>query len=161
MRPIVVRLTKLSDDRHRFAVFTPDGGARERELETRSLLLHDLAHYALELEAGLSGGFYGGLASGGDLDTSMDSLSAEALVIERVVAPLTAAFKERRPPEEFATRLLDYFEQVDQEPPPWLDVDLLERALRRLNSLTGRWKATPFGGTMELAFPAGSAGVPT
>lgn len=39
-------------------------GARPVACETRSYLVHDLLHYAVESEAGLSGGFWGNLARG-------------------------------------------------------------------------------------------------
>jgi hypothetical protein len=37
--------------------------------------------------------------------------------------------------------------------PPWLTQDFAERVLERLRRVQGRWKATPFGQTMELTFP--------
>ena len=42
---------KLTDERHELAIVR-DGGAREAvECETKSLLVHDFLHYAVELEA--------------------------------------------------------------------------------------------------------------
>ena len=49
---------------HRLEVFRDDGSCECVELETRSLLLHDLVHYAIEAQAEIRTGFYGLLASG-------------------------------------------------------------------------------------------------
>ena len=38
--------------------------------------------------------------------------------------------------------------------PPWLDVAFAERVAERLRRLQGQWKATAFGGAMELVFGA-------
>ena len=59
-----IRLTRLTNDRHRFEVVRDDGTRDARELETRSALLHDLVHYAVETEDGLKASFYGLLGSG-------------------------------------------------------------------------------------------------
>lgn len=153
MPPLHVRLTKLSDDRHRFAFERADGSGDVRELETRSFLLHDLTHFAVESEARLGGGFYGGLASGAGLDTLADGLEGEALAIERIVGPLSSAFKSGQSPDGFAQALDGMFEQLGTPRPAWADAAFVTRAFVRLERLAGRWRATPFGGTMELAFP--------
>lgn len=43
-----ISLTKLSDARHRFSYLRADGSGETLELETRSFLIHDLVHFALE-----------------------------------------------------------------------------------------------------------------
>lgn len=42
-----------------------DGTHDQHEFETRSLMTHDLVHFAVESEAKARGGFYGTLAEGG------------------------------------------------------------------------------------------------
>src|SRR5262245_11354117 len=99
MSGVRVILTKLSSTRHRFELVR-DGGTREgAELETRSLLLHDFIHYAVEASAGISYGFYGRLAAGASL-ASLSHPAAdggghpappdtELLQIEGIVGALT------------------------------------------------------------------------
>ena len=48
---------KLSDDRHRLAIERTPGAREEVECETRSYLVHDLLHYAVESEAGCGATF--------------------------------------------------------------------------------------------------------
>ena len=59
-----VLLTKLSDLKHRVEVIRNDGTRDKAELETRSFLVHDLVHYAVEAIAGMTWGFFGTLAAG-------------------------------------------------------------------------------------------------
>src|SRR5690242_14444126 len=93
--PLVIRLVRTSSTHHRLE--TRRGGTCEsRELETRSCLLHDLVHFALESEAGLQNGFFGHLARGVAYDALAHEAQApgalqrkdELLLVERVVGPL-------------------------------------------------------------------------
>ena len=60
---IVVRLSfvKMTDERHALEVVRDDGRRERVECETRSYLMHDLLHFAVESEAG---GLWGRLAAG-------------------------------------------------------------------------------------------------
>lgn len=64
MSALIVRFTRLNPTHHRFEAIRADGARDVRELETHSLLTHDLVHFALESEGKLSDGFYGGLLRG-------------------------------------------------------------------------------------------------
>src|SRR5690606_17606265 len=61
---MLIRFTRLTNERHRFEIVRDDGTREAHDLETRSTLAHDLTHYAVEIEVGLRGAFYGRLASG-------------------------------------------------------------------------------------------------
>ncbi len=63
---LTVRLTRISPTRHTLAYTLADGTGATLPLETKSLLFHDLLHYAVETEAGLTESFYGSLAKGAD-----------------------------------------------------------------------------------------------
>ena len=150
---LVVRLTRLSNDRHRFEYRRPDGSGEALEMETRSLLLHDLVHFAVESEAGLVDGFYGRLARAGSYAT-VGELDADVLGVERVVVLFQGAIKTDAGPDEVWRRLLAGFEAMGETPPPWLDEAVTARILARLRGLLGQWRATPFGRTMEVEFRA-------
>ena len=127
-------------------------------MESRSLLLHDLTHYAVESEAGLRGSFYGLLARiGGYEELTVNGgapLGGEVAITERVVGALQSAQKAGDFDETvFASAMAEYLELYDERPPRWLTPKLLARVRERLRQLNGRWKATPFGETMELTFP--------
>src|SRR5262245_22404560 len=151
MGGVRVVLTKLSNTRHRFELVR-DAGAREAaELETRSLLLHDFIHYAVEASAGVSYGFYGRLAAGASLASlshpAADSggapapPDAELLQIEGVVGALTRFGKGQLDIEQ----MLDAYQVIEQsglrEKPPWLDAECLARVREQLRQLTGHWKS--------------------
>jgi hypothetical protein len=157
MQPLRIRLRRVSPTHHRFEAIRADGGVEVRELETRSLLLHDLVHFAVEAEARLEDSFYGRLARGGDYDASASIWDAEAGDTERVVAALQGAAQGDVDPDAFVARLRAYCGEIGVAAPGWLSAEVVAGALVRLHALRGRWNATPFGETLELAFPPADA----
>jgi hypothetical protein len=151
MSALRIRFTRLTNDRHRFEAIRPDGEVEVRELETRSFLLHDLVHFAIESEAGLGDSFYGQLARGAGYEDMASG--GEGVRTEMVVGVLQGALKGEIDPEAFVARMKETWATIDREPPGWLTPELIARALERLRQIQGRWRATPFGQTMELEFP--------
>jgi hypothetical protein len=147
---LTVRFTRLDAKRHRFEAVRADGSREARELETRSYLMHDLVHFALESEAKLACGFYGALARGAAYD--VEAVSAEAMQVENVVAPLQTAIKDEVDPAAFVARLRATRASMGETSPEWLTEALMVRVLERLRQINGHWRATPFGETMELCF---------
>ena len=152
---MLIRFTRLTNERHRFEIVRDDGSREAHELETRSTLAHDLAHYAVETEAGLRHSFYGRLASGtsyGEL-TTLPPHEPEVMQTERVVVMLQTAFKK---PEcdshETLLRTLSAFDAVAEARPPWLTAEVMQRTLEHLRRLHGQWRATPFHHALELNF---------
>ena len=157
---LTLRFTRVSPTHHRFEYRRPDGTGEAIEMETRSLLFHDLLHYAVETEAGLKGSFYGILAKiGGYEELSVAggaALGGEVAITERVVGALTGALKaEGLDPEAFLAQFAEFLEAYGERPPRWLTQAFVLAVKERMRQLEGRWKATPFGQTMELAFPLG------
>lgn len=154
-----IRLTRLTNDRHRFEVVRDDGSREMREMETRSTLLHDLVHYAVETEAGLDASFYGRLANGATYEalTTEPAAGAEAMQTENVVVRVQGIAKndaDRIDASGLAEAIAAGFRASGQEPPEWLTADLIARVRERLRRVLGQWRATPFHDTLELEFPA-------
>ncbi|MBL9096526.1 MAG: hypothetical protein JNK07_06330 [Alphaproteobacteria bacterium] len=150
---LTIRFTKLTDARHRIEFVRADGTREAVELETRSFLLHDLIHYAVESEAGLTQSFYGALAAGkryGEL-SGMKPVG-ELAMTEAVVAVMTNAAKGHATPAQVIAGLQNLLDAHGDMMPSWLTEAFAERALERLRRLQGQWKATRFGETMELTF---------
>jgi hypothetical protein len=148
---------KLTGGRHALEIVRDDGWRERVECETRSYLEHDLLHYAAEAEAALDGGFWGSLAGGKTLAEMNDRAApgyatAEGVVIEQVVGVLSGVMKGRAP-EQIVAALETYAASLGQETPAWLTVPVVEAVKERMRGLIGRWKATPFGQAMELAWP--------
>jgi hypothetical protein len=160
---MLIRLTRLTNERHRLEFVRDDGTREAHELETRSALLHDLVHYAVETEAGLNASFYGRLASGKTYDALMTEPPAdpEAMQTEHVVVRIQGVAKNDTwsgvDPESFAESIAASFRSVDHEPPAWLTGDLIVRVRERLRRVQGQWRATPFHRTLVLEFPAGES----
>ena len=156
---MLIRFTKLTNDRHRFEVIRDTGARESRELETRSFLLHDLVHYAVETEANLNSVFYGQLHAGRTIDeiTQMPSPDPEAMQAERIVAQIQGASKmddwASADPAAFATTVASSLRAIGDEPPLWLTPDFITRVRDNLRRVQGQWRATPFHQTMELRFP--------
>jgi hypothetical protein len=161
---MLIRLTRLSNERHRFEIVRDDGTREAHELETRSTLLHDLAHYAVEVEAGLRDSFYGRLARGLAYSqlVTMPAQSPEAMQTELVVVQVQNTFRHGddasiRAPQADAMRIASGFTAMGSEAPPWLTDDFITRVRERLRRVQGQWRATPFHQTLELKFPGDSA----
>ncbi|HEX7757902.1 MAG TPA: hypothetical protein VF459_00250 [Caulobacteraceae bacterium] len=158
MAELLLRFTRTSPTHHRFEYRRPDGTGEAIEMETRSLLFHDLLHFAVEREAGLRGSFYGILAKvGGYQELQVaggTALGGEIAVTERVVGALTGALsRDDVDAGAFVGQVTEFLEIYDEGAPRWLTWGFVLAVRERMRQLEGRWKATPFGQTMELAFP--------
>ena len=153
---------KTSDERHGLEIVRQDGPSeRADDLESKSLLIHDFLHLAVESEAGLTTGFWGNLADGKTLaemnDSAMSSRaqprdpSAELMLIEQIVGAMSSAVKGRT-----AAEMMEGFRNFSLSQgkplPDWLTEDFIARVQERMRKLIGHWKATPYGGTMQVAW---------
>ena len=156
---MLIHLTRLTNERHRLEFVRDDGTRETHELETRSSLLHDLVHYAVETEAGLNASFYGRLASGKTYESLMKDQpeGPEAFQTEIVVVRVQGVAKNDTwssvDPKRFVEDIAAGFSVVAHEAPQWLTADLIVRVRERLRSVQGRWRATPFHQTLTLEFP--------
>jgi hypothetical protein len=155
---VLIRLTRLTNERHRLEVARDDGTREAHDLETRSTLLHDLVHYAVETEAGLKGSFFGRLANGETYETltSNPPPDAEPLQTELVVVRIQGVAKDDTwseiNPENFAESIRAGFRAFGQEPPAWLTAAFIVRVRERLRRVLGQWRATPFHEVLVLEF---------
>ena len=98
MNLLTLRFTRVSPTHHRFEYRRADGSGEALEMETRSLLFHDLLHYAVESEADLKGSFYGIIGRiGGYEELTVNggaALGGEVAITERVVGALTGALRQ-------------------------------------------------------------------
>jgi hypothetical protein len=150
---------KLTHERHVLALEREDGAGEQVECETRSLLTHDLLHYAVETEASLEHGFWGSLAGGRTLNDlndrtgkAMASELPQLMIIEQIVGALSSVVKGASP-DAVATSLHAYAAALGTPLPEWLTAEFITRVRERMRALTGHWKATRFGETMEIRWP--------
>lgn len=156
---MLIRFTRLTNERHRVEFVRDDGTRETHEMETRSALLHDLVHYAVESEAGLTASFYGRLAAGETYEGLLASPppDAEAMQTEGVVGRIQGIAKNDSwssfEPASLAAAIAAGSRALGAEPPAWLTADLLVRVRERLRRVQGQWRATPFHQTLTLEFP--------
>ena len=149
---------KLSDDRHVLEIMREDGRSERMECETRSYLMHDFLHYAVESEAGTQSGVWGNLARGktlADLNDrtgkAMQDGGPEMAIIERIVGGLSGLVKGYSP-ESMTAALCGYADQLGAPMPDWFNQEFVRAVEERMRRLVGRWKATPYGAAMDLTW---------
>ena len=155
---LTLRFTCISPTHHRFEYRRPDGTGEAIEMETRSLLFHDLLHYAVESEAGLKGSFFGILGRIGGYEeltvAGGAALGGEIAITERVVGALIGALRNDDLDEaDFVAQASEFLDAYDERAPRWFTPDFVAAVRERMRQLLGRWKATPFGEPMVLVFP--------
>jgi hypothetical protein len=119
-------------------ILRDDGTSDSAELETRSMLVHDLTHYAVERVLGLTQGFYGSLAGGAALAELSDRTrpwpaGTELAYAESIVGPMQSHLTGKK---------LMF--------PDWSFIEDVEHEYR---TAWGRWRSTRFGDCCELAWP--------
>ena len=154
-----ILFTKISDEVHLLAIEQQGRPRQEMRCETRSYLLHDLLHYAVEGEAGLASGFWGRLATDKTLAQMNDRTGAamaaagpELAVVEQIVGALHGTAKGIAAGDLIAG-LRRFASALDQTLPDWVDEALVVAVQERMRRLQGHWRATPHGGVMELPWP--------
>src|SRR5688500_12187254 len=89
---MLVHFIKTSHTHYTLECRRADGSTTSRTLEARSLLVHDLVHFALERDAAFHASFFGGVAVGRDLGDDAPFLG-ELSVTEMIVGPVQSAVK--------------------------------------------------------------------
>lgn len=130
-----VWIARVDPKTHRFVARRPPHHPVDVVLETRSLLHHDFAHYAVESTLQIEDGFFGLVAAGADATALREHRMppeewAALMAIEREVALLQTAFKQgpHRPDD---------------------------RVWERLRALHGAWSKVRTGEALALSWPAG------
>lgn len=157
-------LTRVTNTLHRLEIVRADGSRETADLETRSFLMHDFIHFAVEAEAGMTEGFWGLLASGTPLAKLNDRENAmkafepgvQLGLAEAVVGPVTKLVQGKLDAAGLLRAFHERFLAGGDRIPPWLNDAFLLRVMDRMRRLLGQWKATPFGGRMELVWPPDS-----
>ncbi|MBX5483226.1 MAG: hypothetical protein IRZ16_15500 [Myxococcaceae bacterium] len=156
-----ILLSRLSNTHHRLEIVRDDGSRESADLVSRSFLLHDLLHFAVESEAGLKEGFWGLLARGTPLAKLNDRENAmkafepgvELGLAESVVGPMTALVQGKIDAAGLVRAFHEQFRVKADHVPDWLTEGFVMRVMERMRRLLGQWKATRFGDRMELGWP--------
>lgn len=142
---MLITFTKISDEKHAVKITRSDGSTESAELESRSYLRHDLAHFAIELELPIRKGYWGCVAYGASL-TGEGVEGEDAQLAETLAGPIQTLFRIEAGPEA-------YMELLGGHPSIDAGNDLAVRVHERVRQLRGHWKAMRFGGDMALFWP--------
>ncbi len=149
---MTVRLVKLSDRRHRVELLRDDGTRDAVELDTRSFLRHDLAHYAVEATLSLDGGVWGSIAAGGTFDGSQID-GPDVPLAERLAGPVQTLMR-------VGADVDAVHEMLGAAAPERADERTAEALHASMRVLAGRWSATRYGDALELRWPARDTDTP-
>lgn len=159
---MLIEFTKRADGRTVLRCVRADGSVtwqRNDDQNARFFPLHDLTHYAVEIELGFPHGFFGLIAEGWNIDettgkSARGALPNEALEVEYIVS----AFSAERAGGASATagefnELAATFASAKGMPSPrrLTDEDLV-KVRARFDNLANRWRALPPESTLKLAF---------
>jgi hypothetical protein len=150
-----ILLTKLSNDKHELTIVRRDRSRETIELVTRETLFHDLLHHSVESVLPTQHGFWGTLASGktfADMNDRTGESTREntetLYLVEGIVGVMTGV--TAMPAADAFEKLSWYSETQGQPLAKWCTLEFVEDVLERMRQALGRWKATPFGNTMEI-----------
>jgi hypothetical protein len=153
-------LTKLSDRQHAVTIVRSDGSRDTIELVTRETLFHDFLHFAVEAAIPTQRGFWGSLASGKTFaqmndrsGASFRENAATLAIVEGTVGMMTGAMKRAVSDEHLVAVFRRSCEELERAPPDWFDERFVVAVRERMRRLQGRWKATPYGESMEVLWP--------
>lgn len=142
---MTVGFVKISDRRHLVEVRRQDGTSEHVELDSRSFLRHDLAHYAVEAELRLAAGVWGSVAAGASFDgVGIDGADVE--LAERLAGPIQTLIRVGPEPDQIHAVLIAVLTTK-------VSTDVAASLHRRIRALMGAWAATPYGDVMTLTWP--------
>ena len=150
-------IKRISPTHHTLRYVRQDGSSEEQAFESKSTLLHDFMHLAIESEARLKYGFFGLLAQGYSYDelagkTPSDYPHEDAMDVEMVVGPFTAITKGKATAEQLIAGLKNQFGAYGRPEPTWVTKRLLDQAHERYKRIVGEWNSLKFGETLEITF---------
>ncbi len=156
---MTIKIKRISPTHHTLEYVREDGSGELKTFESKSVLVHDFIHLAIEREAGINQGFFGLLAQGYTYDelagkAPSDYPKREGEEVEMVVGPFTAVVKGNATPAELMDILRTLFEANGRNVPGWATTALFEEAHERYKRILGEWNSLQFGETFEIKFPA-------
>jgi hypothetical protein len=141
-----ITFTKISDRLHAVKITRVDGTMERAALPSREFWRHDLAHFVIESEVPLRRGYWGCVAAGASLSRA-GIAGDDAQLAEQLAGPLQTLFRTGAGPESYAQVVRKF------SLPGGAGQDVAARVDERLRQLRGHWKATPYGGDMEVTWP--------
>lgn len=141
-----ILITKISKNEHKVAVVRQGGTKESTILDSRSFLRHDFAHFAVETEVPIASGYWGLVAAGASL--SGEGFSGKGIALAEMLAgPTQTLMRIGAQPD-------GYLKLLQRTLPQMATFELAERIYLRAQSLSGHWKAIPFGDSMHIRWNA-------
>ncbi len=147
-------LTRASHTHHMLTIVRDDGTHEELRLETKTFLIHDLLHYAIESLAHVQYGVWGSLAAG---KTFAELNAAEAMnqlpevaELESIAGAFTNIVRGKVSDEKIIAGIQNIFEAKHTALPTWLTPQFVSAVRERYRQLVGHWNSLEIGDSMDL-----------
>jgi fermentation-respiration switch protein FrsA (DUF1100 family) len=160
---LIIEFAKRKDGNTVLRCLRDDGSStwqRSQNQQARFFPVHDLLHFAIEVELGFSNGFFGLIAAGWNIDettgkSARGALPNEALEVEHLVSAFTAEWNSDAGwnATNFNEQTRAFADTKGLPPPRSLTDDDLARVRRRFTQLVAQWRDLPAGETLRLEFP--------
>ncbi len=114
-------------------------------LDTKTFLLHDICHFAVEKHLKYQNGFWGMLSKGHTFDQlfGKDNPQTEELrFIEKIVGPIQSIYSGHIPKQNFA----EFINHLDFDIPQ----NVLNHSLVEIEEIMNSWKSMPVGQKLIL-----------
>lgn len=149
-----IKMTKDSHAQHSLEFIRNDGTKTRAELESRSVLRHDLAHYAVESVAKLKDSFWGMLDAGRDIQSftkdSMATVSLEARITEMMAVQIQDSLKTLFDADRLTQSIKNAIESMSYEVPPYVTATCITEMHQLFRLLFTKWSNLKTGETLIL-----------
>ena len=160
---LTIQFTKRTDGAAVLKCIRDDGSVTWQRVDDKQAAffpLHDLTHYAVEMELGYRQGFFGLIAEGWDIDettgkSARGRLPDEALEVEHFVSSFTAEWNSHAnwSAADFNEQAVAFAKMKRLPEPRSLSEQELKEVRARFGELAARWRDLPEGETLRLEFP--------
>ena len=142
-----IEIQKLSNYQCLYTITRADQSVERITLETKTYLVHDICHFAVEKNLGYTNGFWGMLSQGYTLSAlfGKDNPQTEELrFIEKIVGPVQSVYSGHTPKEDFQ----NYTAHLDFT----MTANVLSACLTEIRTIIENWEQLVVGQQLILVF---------
>lgn len=136
-----------------------DGSVTEITLNARSYLKHDIVHFVLEKEAGLTESFFGIVAGGRELDALTPAamkgepeMSREIQTTEMIVGALQGALQKSVVESDFTAHMVEYLKLHNITPPLYLTQEFIQNVFDKILTILAKYRDIKTGQQLDFSF---------
>ena len=140
-----IEIKKATNHRCEYTITRDDKSVERITLDTKTYLVHDICHYAVEKNLKYSKGFWGMLSDGysfSELFGKKNPNTTELRFIEQIVGPVQSVFLGNIPKQDFDL----FVKHLDLT----LTEDILHACLTEIETILKQWEQLSIGQRLTL-----------